>query len=113
MTRLGIAREIIGYDLAEPAIHKARAAAAAAKLDHLVYEVRDLEHDGLGKTNVDLVFAHSAVHHISRLEALFDAVHAALRPGGIFHLNEYVGPDRFQWTDRQIIEINNFLVLLC
>jgi GT2 family glycosyltransferase/SAM-dependent methyltransferase len=108
LAQLGIAEKIIGYDLSEPAIRKARAAATSAELDHLVYEVRDLEHDGLAKTNVDLVFAHSAVHHISRLEALFDAVHAALRPGGIFHLNEYVGPDRFQWTDRQIVEINDF-----
>jgi hypothetical protein len=57
-------------------------------LSHPKYEVRDLECDRLGQSNVDLIFAHSAVHHISRLEALFDSVHSALRPGGIFHLNE-------------------------
>ena len=32
-----------------------------------------------------------------------------MRPGGLFHLNEYVGPDRFQWTERQLAEINDFL----
>jgi SAM-dependent methyltransferase len=106
---LGIAHRILGYDLAESAIGKARAQAAAAGLSHLEYEVRDLEREGLGQRNVDLIFAHSGVHHISRLEELFDEVHAALRPGGIFHLNEYVGPDRFQWTDQQIAEINHFL----
>jgi len=106
---LGIARRIIGYDLAETAIAKARAQAGIAGLSQVEYEVRDLERDGLGQRNVDVIFAHSAVHHISRLEELFDEVHAALRPGGIFHLNEYVGPDRFQWTDRQMAEINDFL----
>jgi SAM-dependent methyltransferase len=106
---LGVARRIVGYDLANTAIDKARAHAKAAGLSHLEYEVRDLEREGLGQCNVDLIFAHSAVHHISRLEALFDAVHVALRPGGILHLNEYVGPDRFQWTEWQLTEINNFL----
>src|SRR5271166_1953628 len=106
---LRIARRIVGYDLSKAAISKARAQAAAAGLSHLEYEVRDLEREGLGQSNVDLIFAHSAVHHISRLEALFDNVHAALRPGGIFHLNEYVGPDRFQWTEKQLGEINDFL----
>ncbi len=106
---LRVARRIVGYDLAKGAISKARAQAAAAGLSHLEYEVRDLERDGLGQSNVDLIFAHSAVHHISRLEALFDNVHAALRPGGIFHLNEYVGPDRFHWTEKQLAEINGFL----
>jgi SAM-dependent methyltransferase/glycosyltransferase involved in cell wall biosynthesis len=106
---LGIARRIVAYDLAKTAISKARAQAIAAGLSHLEYEVRDLDREGLGQSNVDLIFAHSAVHHISRLQALFDAVHAALRPGGIFHLNEYVGPDRFQWTEWQLAEINDFL----
>jgi O-antigen biosynthesis protein len=109
LAELRIARRIVGYDLSKAAISKACARAAAAGLSHLEYEVRDLERDGLGQTNVDLIFAHSAVHHISRLEALFDNVHAALRPGGIFHLNEYVGPDRFQWTEKQLAEINDFL----
>jgi O-antigen biosynthesis protein len=106
---LRVARRIVGYDLAKAAISKATAQAAAAGLSHLEYEVRDLERDGIGQSNVDLIFAHSAVHHVSRLEALFDNVHAALRPGGIFHLNEYVGPDRFQWTEKQLAEINDFL----
>jgi O-antigen biosynthesis protein len=106
---LSIARRIVGYDLAAGAIQEARAQAIAAGLSQLEYEVRDLENDGLGPNEVDVVFAHSAVHHISRLEALFDSVHAALRPGGLFHLNEYVGPDRFQWTERQLAEINDFL----
>jgi GT2 family glycosyltransferase len=67
---LRVARRIVGYDLAKDAISKARAEAAAAGLSHLKYEVRDLERDGLGQSNVDLIFAHSAVHHISRLEAV-------------------------------------------
>ena len=106
---LGIAQKFFGYDLSEAAITKARALAGEAGLNQLEYEIRDLERQGIDQSNVDLVFAHSAIHHIARLEELLDAVHAALRPGGIFHLNEYVGPDRFQWTDQQLKEMNDFL----
>jgi hypothetical protein len=36
-------------------------------------------------------------------------VHDALVPGGIFHLHEFVGPDRFQWPDRQVEEMTTWL----
>jgi SAM-dependent methyltransferase len=109
LAKLNLARRIVGYDLATTAIRRARALASAGGWHQLEYEVRDLEDQGIDLNNVDLILAHSAVHHISGLEALFDAVHRALKSGGIFHLYEYVGPDRFQWTDKQLAEINYFL----
>jgi SAM-dependent methyltransferase len=48
------------------------------------------------------------VHHIEDLDGLCRAVRRALRPGGVFHLNEFVGPDRFQWTDAQLDHLNAF-----
>jgi hypothetical protein len=32
-----------------------------------------------------------------------------LRPCGLFHLHEFVGPIRFQWTDTQIALVNEFI----
>jgi len=32
------------------------------------------------------------------LRADVDRVREALRPGGLFHVNEFVGPSRFQWN---------------
>ena len=105
----GFARSIIGYDVASGAIEQARRIAKAEGMAQLSYEVRDLEREGLSEVDLDIVFAHSGLHHLARLEECFDSVHAALRPGGVFHVHEYVGPDRFQWTDRQLAEINAFL----
>jgi SAM-dependent methyltransferase len=105
----GIIERCVGYDLAEPALENARAAAAAAKMHALIYERRDLEREGLGKSGVDLVIAHHGIHHLYHLEAVFDAVRDALRPGGVFHLEEFVGADRFQWPDRQIHEMTAWL----
>jgi GT2 family glycosyltransferase/SAM-dependent methyltransferase len=112
LAALGIARMFSGYDLSESAISKAQALANAEGFNNFQYEVRDLECQGIVESNVPLIFAHSALHHIARLEGLLDSVLTALRPGGIFHVNEYVGPDRFQWTDRQLAEMNDFLQTL-
>jgi SAM-dependent methyltransferase len=105
----GIIERCVGYDLAEPALETARAAATAANMHALTYGRRDLEREGLGKSGVDLVIAHDGIHHLYHLETVFDAVRDALRPGGVFHLEEFVGADRFQWPDWQIYEITTWL----
>ncbi len=106
----GLLAHCIGYDLAHGALELARAAAqAAGQAAALEYRQCDLEATGLGEQGLDLVLGYQGVHHLSRLEFVFDNVHAALRPGGIFHLQEFVGPDRFQWTDRQVAEMTAWL----
>jgi O-antigen biosynthesis protein len=99
----GLVGRFEALDLAEGAIAEARRLAEEAGLARRVrYQVADLEAADFEPGSVDVVFAHSSVHHVEALEALFDAVKAALRPGGVFHLHEFVGPTRFQWTDAQL-----------
>lgn len=112
LATLGIARRIDGYDLAAPAIAEARRLAAEAGLHQVHYHVADLDRDSLPEGAFDIVFASHSVHHIDNLDGLFASVRRALRPGGIFHLQEYVGPDRFQWTDAQLQGINEFMATL-
>jgi SAM-dependent methyltransferase len=71
--------------------------------------VADLEGAALPPGSADVVFAHQSVHHIEALDELFLAVRRALRRGGVFHLHEFVGPIRFQWTDAQLALANGFL----
>ena len=106
----GIITEIDAYDFAPAAIAEAKRLAATAGLSGLRYHVADLDNemDRLPR-GADVVFAHSSVHHVTKLEELFAAVADMLKPGGIFHLNEFVGPTRFQWTDAQIAAVNDFL----
>ena len=108
----GIIAEIDAYDIAPGAIEEARRLAADAGLGGLRYHVADLETIDFPRGELDVVFAHSSVHHVERLEQLFAKVAAMLKPGGIFHLNEFVGPTRFQWTDAQMIAVNRFLEAL-
>lgn len=99
----GLVGRFEALDLAEGAIAEARRLAEEAGLAGRVrYHVADLEDADFEPGSVDVVFAHSSVHHVEALEALFDAVKRALRPGGGFHLHEFVGATRFQWTDAQL-----------
>lgn len=111
MVQQGIVARCTGHDLAAGAIAVAQAEAAAAGLGTvLAYRRTDLDTTGLGETGLDLVIGCRGVHHIEHLAGLFDNVHAALRPGGLFHLEEeFVGPDRFQWTERQLEEMTAWL----
>jgi SAM-dependent methyltransferase len=100
------ARHHLGLDLSAGAVAAAQAAATDAGFDQISYRVADLDAPELGpelgETAFDIVLGISSVHHVERLEELFAAVERALVPGGIFFLNEYVGPKRFQWTRRQL-----------
>lgn len=109
LAKMGIIENCIGYDLANAALESARKEACAEGFSALTYEQRDLEHHGLGISGLELVLVHQGIHHIEKLEAVFDAVNDALIPGGLFHLHEFVGADRFQWPDRQIEEMTAWL----
>jgi SAM-dependent methyltransferase len=109
LTQYGFCRRHDAFDLAPGAIDKARRAAAEAGLSHVRYEVRDGNTVTLEAGSYDCVLAVHAVHHLEALEHVFGEVRAALRPGGLFVLDEFVGPTRFQWTDRQLEVVNGLL----
>src|SRR5207237_3019737 len=105
----GLVQRLDAYDLADGAIEQARRLASAAGLRGVHYHIADLDTLALPAASVDAVFAHQSVHHVERLEALYATVRDSLRPGGVFHLHEFVGPSRFQWTDAQLRLVNGLL----
>jgi SAM-dependent methyltransferase len=96
-------------DISDGAIAIAADAAAAAGLAHITYRVEDLNVIELDADRYDVVLGISAVHHVARLEHLFEQVDRTLRPGGCFFLDEFVGPSQFQWTDAQLRSVNRAL----
>ena len=109
LARLGFAAEHHGVDLAPGAIEKAIDAARREGLEHLQYRVDDANAIRLEAGAYDVVFGVHSIHHVARLESLFEQVAGALRPGGLLFLNEFVGPSRFQWTERQLEVVNGLL----
>lgn len=99
-------------DLSPGAIAEARNAAAAEGLNSITYEVNDANSLALAHQTYDAIWAHASVHHFEQLEHAFVQVEQALKPGGLFILNEYVGPNRFQFPSAQRQAIQACLDLL-
>ncbi len=64
------------------------------------------------KCAYDVIFGISAIHHVSNLEHLFREVYLALKPGGYFFMDEFIGPNKFQWTWQQLAAINEQITAL-
>jgi len=108
----GLAQDILGIDVSERALAHSRRAAEEAGFEGIRYLAADLNRPPNGLGTFDLVFAPSSVHHVEELETYFDWVAASLRPGGLFAMQEYVGPSRNQWTPKQLEVANGVLPLI-
>lgn len=106
---LGLARSFHAIDISEPALAVARSRLAGRPVS---FELADLNRVSLPASAYDAVFAASSLHHLTNLEGLLDEVEKSLRPGGFLVFDEFVGPSRFQWTEKQLAVVNEILAAL-
>jgi SAM-dependent methyltransferase len=109
LVQYGFCRRHDAFDIAAESIRKAGDAARDAGLTHIHYQTCDVNRIALESDAYDCAFGVHSVHHLEALEHVFSEVRRALKPGGYFILNEFVGPTRFQWTDRQLEAVNGLL----
>lgn len=101
-----LVERIDAFDVAEGAVARADDEAKRQGLDKIRYGVLDLNRNRIPEGPYELIIAHSVIHHVENLDLLYDGLREALVDDGLFLVNEYVGPRRFQFTDRQIEIIN-------
>ena len=101
---------IRGFDLSEGAIAQAKATfeKAAIPKGSYAFEVADANNLQM-EDRFDLILSTGALHHVTNLEGLLSKLGSMLRTTGYFVVLEYVGPNRFQWTDNQLSVINGIL----
>jgi SAM-dependent methyltransferase len=87
----------------------ARAREAAKGIGKIHYGVVDLDRDELPESTYDVVVAHSVLHHVQNLEHAFAQLQRTMRPNATLIVNEYVGPNRFQFSD-DVLSIMNALL---
>jgi SAM-dependent methyltransferase len=75
------AAHVIGIDVSQNMLAKARAMTDDAAITYLRADMEDLT---LAPASFDLVYSSLALHYVERLEGLLQVVHAALVPGGRF-----------------------------
>jgi SAM-dependent methyltransferase len=108
----GVTRRVVGYDISEGALARARRLADEAGLQGIEYIAADVNALRLEEGAFDLVLASGALHHLTDLEAVAETIAGGLREGGLLVADEYVGPNRFAYSDRQMALINEALALL-
>ncbi|MEW6584548.1 MAG: methyltransferase domain-containing protein [Nitrospirota bacterium] len=101
------------FDISPGAIDIAQKKALESGISERVhYEVKDINNVELMEGSYDAIFCAMSLHHIENLEHVLWQVDGALKADGLFIMNEYVGPNRFQWTDRQLNIANDIFSLL-
>ncbi|TPK78441.1 class I SAM-dependent methyltransferase [Mesorhizobium sp. B2-4-18] len=93
------AREVLGLDLSEKMLARARAAGPDTGI---TYERADLDQLSLPQGGFDLAHSSLALHYVEDIERLFGAVHEALSPGGHFVFSTehpiYMAPTNPGWS---------------
>ncbi len=108
---LDIAR-LDGVDLSPERVDRARKNAEKANLGTKFFFTAEDFWSAKFNSDYDIVLAEQILHHLSPIDKAVAKISSALKPGGILIANEYIGPDRFQWTPRQCAIINGLLTII-
>lgn len=103
MARRGACESFHAVDISPDAVLVAQTLSEREGWSQFTYEAADANYLSLEPDSFDLILADMALHHITKLEHVLDQFHTGLRPDGLLVLNEFVGPDRFQWSDEQLM----------
>lgn len=103
---------IDAFDIAPENIRLAREKAAAEGLKNINFYVGDANTLELPEGKYDLILVSHSLHHILNLENLFSQIERGLAPGGLFWADDYCGPNRMQWTEKQLYYINEIMKIL-
>ena len=99
-------RQFLGMDIADDIVVMANEAIAREGLPNMRVELGNFNELDLPERSIQLLLGLGAIHHVENLEGLWSQARGALTSGGVVLAQEFVGPDRFQWTDAQLEACN-------
>jgi ubiquinone/menaquinone biosynthesis C-methylase UbiE len=113
LLRMGFGEHFDAIDSSEGSIKLARELAAKEGFgERIHYTVGDINRLRLEENQYDFVIAKMALHHFDNLDHIYEEVRRSLKSNGIFCFNDFIGPTRYQWTDKQLEICNEILQLL-
>jgi ubiquinone/menaquinone biosynthesis C-methylase UbiE len=112
MIENGYAKHVDAIDVSDAAVVDAQNRASAKGLQSVNFKVADVNTIELEPNTYDLIYFSQSLHHIEALEHVYEQVSHELKSDGIFYVNDYVGPSRMQWSDKQLEIMNEILSIL-
>ena len=101
---------IEAFDIADNRINLAIKEVSDLNLTNLKYFTANIYNFNFENEKYDLILFCSSLHHFRNLWELLQKVKNSLKPNGLLIIHEYVGPNRFQYPDKQINIINELLI---
>ncbi|MBU2447428.1 MAG: class I SAM-dependent methyltransferase [Bacteroidetes bacterium] len=104
---------LVAHDLSSERIAFAKGQAEKEGESHvlhfLVSDFFDLE---VIDNEYDVIIAEGALHHLKPINEVLFRIKRMLKKDGYLIVNDYIGPSRFQWTDRQLEIVNGLLAII-
>jgi GT2 family glycosyltransferase/ubiquinone/menaquinone biosynthesis C-methylase UbiE len=101
LSQLKAFKEILALDISEKRIETAKQLAKYNNCKNIIYNVRDVEMNGIPDKKYNAVFFNSSLHHFKGIDKLLFEITKLLMPNGYLVLNEYVGPNRLRYTEKE------------
>ena len=99
-------------DFSEKLLQYAAEEARARALCNLSFLAEDIYAYALPEKSFEMVFFHASLHHFKPMDFIVQRVSQLLKDGGVLVLNEYVGPNRMQYSSEQRQAVNEGLAIL-
>jgi SAM-dependent methyltransferase len=109
---LGVFEHCDAYDVSIGSVETAVSLAWDAGYSHINYQIANVNELVLPASHYDMVWISAAMHHFSALEFIYQQISQGLKTDGLLVMFEYVGPNRFQFSQRQKEVANLCLRLL-
>jgi len=95
----GLVKKFTLFELSEKRIEDAlNEVAAHDLLDHVTFTNEDF-YSYKFTSEVDFVHWNNSLHHMLDVERAIKWSYDILEVGGVFYMDDFVGPNRFQWSD--------------
>lgn len=104
----GLCRRMDAYELSEKRVESGRKMAEKHGYNIRFYQ-EDVNQAVFRPDYYDVFFSWSALHHIKNLEGVIYNARRCLKKKGVLVAQEYIGPNRFQWTHKQLEILNRVL----
>lgn len=106
-------QKITCIDIADNLLKIAQKEAADQSLKNMEFIAKDINTLAFKENEWDIILFHSSLHHLYNIDQIVsEKLKKWLKKDGLLIINEYVGPDRLQFSKNQINYINKGIKLI-
>jgi SAM-dependent methyltransferase len=108
LVALGACERMVAVDISPERVAGAREATSPQLRERIEYVCANLE-TWEPPGAFDLIVGKGFLHHVEGIERMLELILEHLTDDGVLYVQEFVGPSRFQWSDKQLEIVNRLL----